>query len=437
MFKGLTQKIEHWLFDLPEAVGGQPARWLAVPLRYAYALLRDLLKGDLSLRAMSLVYSSLFAIVPFIAVAFSILKAFGYHRQLEPILNDFLSPLGIEGRALTTQIMGFVENVQGTLLGTIGFVFLLYTVLSMIKKVEEALNFTWHVERPRSLGRRMTEYLIVMLIGPVVAVLAMASLAAIEIEAGAVVDKFSGLADAGPGGSTRGHFAPYVMVVGLFLFMYLYIPNTRVRFVPALVGAGFGGVLWAGIGALFTRVVVNSTRTLAVYAGFAVVLLFLLWLHLSWLILLLGAQLSFYVQHPEYLRTGHAEIPTTSVLRERLAMSVMVLIGESFLEGGPRWTISGLSERLAIQATVLNEVLVTLEQHGLIMAGEDDTVIPARDLGSIQLADIMDAIRHEVPDPRRPEPTPVPLADMTVEKADAALRTSMTGRSLRELISGA
>jgi membrane protein len=172
-----------------------------------------------------------------------------------------------------------------------------------------------------------------------------------------------------------------------------------------------------------------------VYAGFAVVLMFLIWLHLSWLILLLGAQLSFYVQHPEYLRTGHAEIPTTSVLRERLAMSVMVLIGQRFVAGGSRWSISELAERLAIQATVLNDVLMPLEKHGLVMAGEDDTVAPARDLASIQLGDIMDAIRHEVPDPRRPEPSPVPLADETVLVADEALRASMAGRSLRELIS--
>jgi membrane protein len=433
MFKGLNLKIEHWLFDLPEEVGGQPLRWLTIPLRYLYALLRDLVKGDLSLRAMSLVYSSLFAIVPIAAVAFAILKAFGYHRQLEPVLHEFLRPLGEQGYELSAQIMGFVENVRGTLIGTIGFVFLLYTVLSMIKKVEEALNFTWHVERPRGLGRRMTEYLVVMLIGPVVAVLAMALLA--SFEASALMERLSGLAGGDGGSATHGNFAPYVLMVGLFLFMYLYIPNTRVRFVPAAIGATFSGVLWAGVGAIFTRVVVHSTRTLAVYAGFAVVLMFLIWLHLSWLILLLGAQLSFYVQHPEYLRTGHAEIPTTSVLRERLAMSVMVLIGQRFVAGGSRWSISELAERLAIQATVLNDVLMPLEKHGLVMAGEDDTVAPARDLASIQLGDIMDAIRHEVPDPRRPEPSPVPLADETVLVADEALRASMAGRSLRELIS--
>jgi membrane protein len=154
MFPALHLKVEHWLFDLPEAVGGQPMRWVAAPLRYLYALLRDLARGDLGLRAMSLVYSTLFAIVPVIAVAFAVLKAFGYHRELEPVLFEFLRPLGDQGYRLTASIMGFVENVQGTLIGTIGFAFLLYTVVSMIQKVEEALNFNWHVDRPRSCRRR-------------------------------------------------------------------------------------------------------------------------------------------------------------------------------------------------------------------------------------------------------------------------------------------
>ncbi len=141
---------------------------------------------------MSLVYSTLFAIVPVVAVAFSVLKAFGYHRELEPVLFEFLRPLGDAGLRAHREIMEFVENVQGTLLGTIGFVFLLFTVLSMIQKIEEALNFVWHVERPRSIARRVTEYLVVMLVGPALAVFAMVTLA--SFEASDVVAKLSGLA---------------------------------------------------------------------------------------------------------------------------------------------------------------------------------------------------------------------------------------------------
>jgi membrane protein len=431
----LRRQFEHWLFDLPEELGGRALRWVVLPLRYLYALLRDLGRGDLGLHTMSLVYSTLFATVPVIAVAFSVLKAFGYHRELEPMLFEFLRPLGVQGYELTQSIMGFVENVQGTILGTVGFAFLLYTAVTLIQKTEDSLNFVWHVERPRSLARRVSEYLVVMLVGPAIAVLAMVLLA--RVEASVVLARLSGLATGGSGSLGDLHLAPYLLVVALFAFVYLYMPNTRVRIGPASVGALFGGVLWAAVGALFARIVVYSAKTAAVYAGFAVVLLFLVWLYLSWLILLLGAQLSFYVQHPEYLRSGHTQVPLTSALRERVALAVMYLVGERFVTGGPRWTINDLAERLDVPGTVLDEIVSTLQAHGLVLDVEDDTVAPARDLGSISLDAILDAVRHEMPDPRRPMPRPVPGADQVARLADEALSASVGGRNLRDLVNPA
>jgi membrane protein len=429
MFQSLQRKFEHWVFDLPEALGGRPLRWLAAPLRYVYALLRDLGQGGLGLRAMSLVYLTLFALVPIVAVAFATLKAFGFDRELEPVLFEFLRPLGDQAYVVTERIMGFVENVQGTLLGTLGIIFLVYTVISMIQKVEEALNFAWHVDRPRSLGRRITEYLVVMLIGPLIAMLAMVMLA--SFEASEAVARLEGLA-AGETGQIR--FAPYVLTMGLFLFVYVYMPNTRVRFVPALIGAVTAGALWAMVGAMFTRIVVYSTKTMAIYAGFAVVLLFLLWLYLSWLILLLGAQLSFYLQHPEHLRAGHDDIDVTGALQERLAMSIMCLLGERFLEGGSRWTVNALAERLMVPAKVLNEVVSILEAQGLVLTAEDDTVAPGRDLSAIRLTAILDAVRHEVPNPRCPQPRSVPAADAASQAIEQAIRDALGERTLRDLL---
>jgi membrane protein len=302
----------------------------------------------------------------------------------------------------------------------------------MIQKVEESLNFVWHVERPRSIARRMTEYVVVMLVVPALSVFAMVTLA--SFEASEAVARLSGLATGSGSGSSRSHLAPYAMTIALFAFVYVYMPNTRVRPWPAAVGTLFGGLLWAAVGALFARVVVYSAKAAIVYAGFAVVLLFLLWLHVSWLIVLLGAQLSFYVQHPEHLRTGHADIPMTGALRERLAISVMFLLGERFIDGGARWTVNTLADRLDVPATVLGDVVSALEAHDLVLTAEDDSVMPARDLDAITVASIFDAIRHEVPDPRRPEPRPVASADATAKIADEALRASTQGHTLRDLV---
>jgi membrane protein len=154
----------------------------------------------------------------------------------------------------------------------------------------------------------------------------------------------------------------------------------------------------------------------------------------SWLILLLGAQLSFYVQNAEHLRYGHAEIPMTGALRERLALSIMCLVGQRFTAGEPRWTVNDLAERLNVPGVVINDVVTDLENHDLVLTAEDESIAPARDLDALTLASIFDAVRHETPNPRHPKPRAVREADQAAKKADDAVRASVAGQTLRDLV---
>jgi DNA-binding IscR family transcriptional regulator len=140
------------------------------------------------------------------------------------------------------------------------------------------------------------------------------------------------------------------------------------------------------------------------------------------------------VQHPEHLRTGHGEIPITSALRERIALGAMYLLGERFVAGGPRWKVSDLADHMDVPASVLDGELSLLEHRGLVLTAEDDTVAPGRDLGSITLAEILDAVRHETPNPRSPEPRRLPPADNAARLADDAMRASLAQTTLRDLL---
>src|SRR4030095_8078700 len=111
MIAPLIARLEHWLFEPPESLIGKPLWTVARILRYPYALSRDILQGQLTLRAMGLVYTTLLSIVPLIALSFSVLKGLDYHRELEPMLVSFLEPIGEKGPELTAQIMEFVDNV--------------------------------------------------------------------------------------------------------------------------------------------------------------------------------------------------------------------------------------------------------------------------------------------------------------------------------------
>ena len=150
----------------------QSATWarLARFLRYPYAVLRDVWHGGLTLRAMSLVYTTLLSIVPLLAFAFAVFKGMNVHRELEPLIYEFFKPIGDNAAGLTARVMGFVESISSGVLGSLGLAFLLYSVISMVQKIEESLNFVWHVERPRSFARRVSEYLSLMVVGPIVIV---------------------------------------------------------------------------------------------------------------------------------------------------------------------------------------------------------------------------------------------------------------------------
>ena len=324
MIAALIARIEQGLFEPPDSIIGKPLWKVFCILRYPYALLRDVARGDLTLRAVSLVYTTLLSVVPVIALSFSLLKGLGYHEDLEPMLYDFLEPLGDKATELTGKVMEFVENIRTDVLTSFGLIVLLYTAISMVQKVEESFNFVWRVEQPRSFARRLSEYLSVTIVGPALIVMVLGLIAAMTNSS--LVVALSRYRPFALLFTIFGSLTPYIIVTIVFTLMYAFIPNTKVQLRAALVGGLAAGVAWAAGGALFTSFVAGSSRTMVIYAGFAIVIFALVWARVSWLILLLGAQLAFYVQNPQYLRPGRGEIQLNASLRERLALSIMYLI---------------------------------------------------------------------------------------------------------------
>ena len=430
----LQEHIEGALFEPTGRATEKPWAEILRALRYPYALIRDLWKGDLNLRAMSLVYTMLLAIVPLLAFAFSLLKGLGFHRELRPLLYEFFRPVGEKAHELTNKVLGFVDNIQSGVLGSLGLAFLIYTVISTIQKVEESLNFVWRVERPRSWARRVSEYLSLMIVGPILTVTALGLTTSLGSSSMALwlhsYEPFGTMMYA------MGKITPYLLVTALFAFMYSFIPNTKVRTVPALVGGLTAGVLWVLAGAAFAAFVRYVSNLTVVYAGFAIILTALIWLYLAWLIVLIGAQISFYVQNPQYLRTGQAEIRLTSSLAERLALNVMMLVGQDYRTGKQRWTTNGLALRFDIPGATLGIVVHALESAGLLVATEDETWMPGRDTAEISLAEIADAARRHQGGEPRVHVRGTRAADELAAEIDAAIKERFKGKTLRDMVEG-
>ena len=411
---------------------GLPGRVFRGVLRNAYAVLRDIVSGQLTLRAMSLVYTTLLSVVPLIAFSFSVLKGLGAHKQLEAYLYTILEPLGEKGIEITDNVMRLVHAVNGSVLGGIGLAFFVFTAVSMVQKVEESFNYVWYVTKPRSFARRFTEYMLVLLVGPVVIVIALGAIASVGNES--VVLWFADNSVFGPIFSATSKLTPYLLVTSVFAFLYWYMPNTKVNVRSAMVGGLAGGIMWATLGMIFAAFIANSARTQAIYASFAIAITTLIWLYLNWLILLVGSQIAFYFQNPAYLRLGRREPRLSNEMRERVALNIMFLVGKEFRNPVLGINLDRLSEILRIPSITLAPISAGLEAKGLLTSSEKEELLPGRDMSRIALSDILAVVRHDGETGSHREPKWDAAIESLCGSLDDAVASSIGDASLADLL---
>ena len=431
-----------WLSRFERLVWGaqeapQPP-WKARALRFVRTVLilvRDLARGQLTLRAMGLVYTTLLSIVPLLALSFSVLKAFGVYNQIQPMLLNFLEPLGEKGEEIARSIVRFIENVNVGVLGALGLGLLVYTAISLMQKIEESLNYIWHIPSPRRLGERFSRYVSVLMVGPILVFSAL-GITATVMNIDTVRDLLA-IDALGQAVRVATRVMPYLLVIAAFTFVYLFIPNSRVRFGPALLGGVAGGIAWQTAGWAFALFVASSNKYAAIYSGFAILILFMIWLYLSWLILLFGASVAFYAQHPEYLYAKGGEPRLSNRMRERLALSVMSLVAGRFAAGAGMPTMQDFTRLLGVPMHALQIVLDALEQRGLIAQSTDEppTYLPARDLSLITVSQVLETVRAAGEERfLSPEGLPVPQpVEAVLERVREAVESSVGEMTLRDL----
>lgn len=435
------QRTGHWLeYELWQRDLAQTGIWQRGVVRAARIiamLARDMWDGQLTLRAMSMVYTTLLSLVPLLAFSFSVLKGFGVHNQIEPVLFSFLEPLGPRGEEIGRNLIGFVDNVKVGVLGSVGLVLLLWTVISLIHKVESGFNYVWRVRQSRNIVQRLSGYISVLLIGPLLMVSAIGITA--TITSNSVVQHLLAIEPFGSLMVLGGKLVPYLMVIIAFTICYLFIPNTRVRPSAALVGGVVAGFLWETVGKLFTSFVAGSTNYTAIYSGFAIVLLSMIWLYVCWLILLLGAQVAFYQQNPRYLLRHRIKVHLGNRLREKLTLAVMYHVAERYNAGTTPLTIETLGSELGVAGEALTSVIGRLEDKHLLLSLEDGGgLVPGRATDTIRVSDILAAARDTDPETDHPEES-LRLHDnvaQTIQQTEQAMYATLGERSLRDLLAG-
>jgi membrane protein len=402
-------------------------------LRLGTVVVWEFREHALSLRAMSLVYTTLLSLVPLLAVMFSVLKAFGAHLRFEPPLRQVLEPLGPKGPEITARIVDFVSHLQVGVLGAAGLAGLFITAVSLLEKVEEALNQVWRVRRARSLARKFSDYLSVVMVGPVLVFSAFGLIASTQSHwvVRRVLEPLGGLPV-----SVAGRVLPFLFLCAAFTFLYRFMPHTQVRCVSALVGGATAAVLWQLVGFGFTAFVAGSPRYTAIYSGFAALVLFLLWLYAAWLVVLVGAEVAYLHQYPSAYLTAPRR--HGSLFRERMALAALAEIARRHLSGNPPPRAAELSDALAVPLSSLEEVLDGFVDCGIILrAAEPEGVALARPPDEVTLLEALQVLD----DPDHVEPAELPQGQGDAISAvlrlrDRALRQAVGGLTLRSLAFG-
>ena len=409
-----------------------PHRVAMQTLRLVIAVALEFRPRLLDARAAGLVFTTLLSLVPFLAVMFSVLKAFGVHHQIEPLLTQALDPLGPKSIEVTAKIIDFVENLKIGVLGMVGIAGLIYTTYSLVDKIEQAFNAIWMVRQGRPLGRKFTDYLSVVLVGPVLVFTAFGALASLQSHT--VVQSLKDMEPFGTFLVYSAEIVPFVMLCAVFTFFYKFLPYTQVHTTSALIGGVSASILWGVAGEIFAKFVTASAKYSAIYSSFAVLVLFLLWLYAGWLIILIGAQFSFFHQHPTAYLSRQLWQQGTPAFRERITMNVLLALACRHLQGERPVSPSELAVKLNLPDALMVEELERLIDAGMVgLMKEPEGVSLIKPPELISIKEILDIVWDGSPTKSSLPIHPDDPLEVLLQRRDEAVTQTLVGHTLRSL----
>lgn len=359
--------------------------------RWAYMVGRGFVADKCLLWASALAFTTALSLVPLLAVAFSISKGFGF--QNSEFIRDLLMQVAAGRTETVNAIVGYINNTNVRTLGVVGVGFLFITVLSLLSNIEKSFNSIWGVKSTRGAWRKLSDYLFITLICPLLIVIAISATA--SMESSAVVQMVLSYSVTSAVYVMILKMLPYFSTWMALLFVYTFMPNTRVKLRAGAAGAVVAGTLWQLVQWAYINYQASFKNYNAIYGSFAQVPLFLIWLFISWVILLLGAQICFAVQNSgTYFRESRMASYSHDD-RQKLAALVLALITNAFIKGLPPVPNEQVARRLDAPVKLVNDVLNMLEGAGIVVKLDDpeaEVYGLARPPDSVRMVDVILAL---------------------------------------------
>jgi membrane protein len=355
--------------------------------------LKDFVNNRCILWAAALTYTTVFAMIPLLGVTFSLFHAFGGLKGLEEKIRPLILQVIVPGaqEKLITTIDTLIERLNAGAIGAVGTVLVFLAAIFLLGQLEMILNEIWGLRKHRPFFYRLALYWTAITFGPPLMALSIAIPATLRSNRAVTwlenyfnLDLFT--------------YLPYLFIWCAFTGIYLFMPNTKVRPIAAVVGGILGGTIWqiAGLGfTLYTSKILVYSK---VYGSLGVIPLFFLWLFISWSVFLFGAELSFTFQNFNLLKNGLKVHSPTYKEREYLSLRILLVVGDHFLNQKPPPSLKDITERLKLPLNLTKELIFSLVDCNLLIElnqSGQTAYLPARNLDTIKMSDIIQAVQGD------------------------------------------
>lgn len=363
-------------------------------IKTLYLCVNRFTKDRIVNKASALTYSTLFAIIPILAILFAIARGFGFDSLMEnQITNGFGGPT-----ETTETILQFVNSYlsqtkSGIFIG-VGLVMLLWSVLNLINNMEITFNRIWQVKKARSMYRKITDYFSMLLLIPILLVVS----GGLSIYMSTMLKNVADFALLAPLGKFLVRLVPFVLTWFMFTGLYVYMPNTKVKFKHALISGILAGTAYQAFQFLYISSQLWVSRYNAIYGSFAALPMFLLWLQISWTICLFGAELTYAGQNIKNFSFDKDMRNISRRYRDFISILIMSLITKRFEKGIPPYTAEEISQECQIPIRLTNQTLYELQEINLLHEvvtdekREDIAYQPSIDINQLNVALLLDKL---------------------------------------------
>jgi len=368
-------------------------------LRILLLAFRGFDEDKCQLRASALTFYSLLSIVPVLAMAFGVAKGFGLEKILERQLYEKIPGQQEVIEKIVGFANSFLENTQGGLIAGIGVGILFWTVIKVLGNIENSFNDIWGIKKARSIGRKFSDYLSIMLICPLLFIMSSSLTVLITSQVTMIVQKISLLGAIAPIIMTLLKLLPYGVIWIMFTFIYVFMPNTKVSMSAGLLGGIIAGTIYQIIQWAYIAFQIGVSKYGAIYGSFAALPLFLVWLQISWLVVLFGAEISFAEQNVDTYEFEPDCLKVSLSFKRSLALQITQLCVKNFTEEIAPWRAADISHHLELPIRLVNQIIFELSQAGILseVKLEDNQTgyQPALDVDKITIQKVLNIMdRH-------------------------------------------